>query len=283
LDTNSIRRYYEENTRLFLRFVPTPGTYTIHRALWADGVATQNQALNYSNELLLTEILSHAQQHSLERLQILDLGCGVGGSLFYLLTRLTTPAFGTGITLSGTQAHIARQRAQQAGMADKCNFIEGDFQSVPIAGNVDAVYSIEAFVHSTHPEKYLSEVARLLKPNGKLILCDDYLADRALDSSDRRWLDAYQDGWFVPNVKTISHLTELARTHNLHLVSNRHLTPYLRLRALPNFFAEFLLAIGKLIPRFHAIVPSMLGSMALQQCLKMGIVEYHFLVFEKLG
>ena len=283
MDTHSIRRYYEENTRLFLRFVPTPGTYTIHRALWADGVTTLNQALNYSNELLLAEILSHTQSQSLERLQILDLGCGVGGSLFYLLTRLTMPTIGTGITLSGTQANIARQRAQQVGVIDKCNFIEGDFQSVPISGNIDIVYSIEAFVHSTHSEKYLSEVARLLKPNGKLILCDDYLANRSLDSSEQRWLNAYQDGWFVPNVKTISHLEELARAHNLRLVSNRHLTPYLRLRALPNFLAEFLLAIGKLIPRFHTIVPSMLGSMALQQCLKMGIVEYHWLVFEKLG
>ena len=278
MDTPSIRRYYEQNTRLFLRFVPTTGTYTIHRALWANGVRTQTEALNYSNDLL-TQELGRIKPMS-ERLRILDLGCGVGGSLFYTLTRLPN-SLGIGLTLSGTQARIARQRAHQLGVSDRCTFIEGDFQAVPLVSQFDAIYSIEAFVHATHPEKYFGEVACLLKPFGKLILCDDFLSDRTLDDSERRWLDAYQTGWHVPNVKTISAIQEIAEAHGLRLMSNRNLTPLLRLRALPDPLATFIRAIGERLPARHAIVPSMLGSMALQQCLKLGIVEHHFLVFEK--
>jgi hypothetical protein len=53
------------------------------------------------------------------------------------------------------------------------------------------------------------------------------------------------------------------------------------LRALPDVPARVLRTIGEKIPARHPIVPSMLGSLALQQCLKMGIVEYRMLVFAR--
>jgi hypothetical protein len=39
--------------------------------------------------------------------------------------------------------------------------------------------------------------------------------------------------------------------------------------------------IGEKLRQDHPIVPSMLGSMALQQCLKAGWIEYRWMVFEK--
>ena len=76
-------------------------------------------------------------------------------------------------------------------------------------------------------------------------------------------------------------VTTWAEKYNLRLVRNDELTPYLHLRNLPDLLARAILFIGNLLPIKHAILPSMLGSMALQQCLHMGIVEYRFLVFEK--
>jgi hypothetical protein len=73
----------------------------------------------------------------------------------------------------------------------------------------------------------------------------------------------------------------MAQQSGLLLVRNTDLTPYLRLRALPAGLASALLTLGRLIPLRHAILPSMLGSLALQQCLSQGWIEYHFLVFEK--
>jgi hypothetical protein len=54
------------------------------------------------------------------------------------------------------------------------------------------------------------------------------------------------------------------------------------LRNLPDSLASTLLFLGEKIPIKHAIMPSMLGSMALQQCLHMKVVEYRMLVFEKI-
>ncbi|MBL8092472.1 MAG: hypothetical protein JNJ43_19215 [Anaerolineales bacterium] len=76
---------------------------------------------------------------------------------------------------------------------------------------------------------------------------------------------------------------EFANKNSLNLIKNEELTSYLRLRNLPDAIASTLLFLGNHLPIKHAILPSMLGSMALQQCLFMKIIEYRFFVFEKLG
>lgn len=273
LNTRAIQNYYEQNTRLFLRFAPN-ASLTIHRALWADGVTTHPQALNYSNDLIRAEIESLA----LPRARLLDLGCGVGASLNYLLSRLSMPTRGVGLTISEAQAQIARAHSSA-----NCHFVQADFQAIPLNGEFDVAYSIEAFCHAVDPARYF-QVERLLAPAGRLILVDDFLSDRvaqSLNANERRWLAAYQIGWHVPNVHTVAVNETLARENGLRLVRQIHLTPYLKLRALPDLPARLLRAIGKKIPARHPIVSSMLGSLALQQCLKMGIVDYRFLVFEK--
>ena len=74
---------------------------------------------------------------------------------------------------------------------------------------------------------------------------------------------------------------ELAQACGLHLRREIDLTPHLRLRALPDGLASTLLYLGERLPVRHAILPSMLGSMALQQCLKMGWIRYRLMSFEK--
>ena len=74
---------------------------------------------------------------------------------------------------------------------------------------------------------------------------------------------------------------EFARELGLTLRETKLLTPQLRLRALPDFLARFVLWLGNKLPHNHPIVPSMLGSIALQQCLQAGWIEYRWLVFEK--
>ena len=129
---------------------------------------------------------------------------------------------------------------------------------------------------------YLEQVARVLKSGGRLILCDDFRAAREpRNENERAWLDAYQRGWYVPQLQTVARVENLAARAGLRLCVNRALTPFLKLRALPDVIARTLYAVGARLPVQHPIAPSMLGSMALQQCLKMGLVEYRWLVFER--
>lgn len=279
ITTDSVRTYYDQNTNLFLKFSSATKAQNIHRSLWMKNVKTLDDALNVSNALIQAEIESVAPTQA----RIADLGCGVGASLFYIYPRLQEPASTLGLTLSPVQAKLARESVKLLGLENQILFAEGDFTSVPLANNLDAVYSVEAVCHAVDPEKYFSEASRLLRNGGKLILVDDYQTSNPLSDAESKWLKAYIDGWYVPGVRTVEQITAWAEKYNLRLVKNDELTSYLRLRNLPDIIARIILLIGNLLPIKHAILPSMLGSMALQQCLHMGIVEYRFLVFEKLG
>lgn len=279
ITTDSVRTYYDENTNLFLKFSGHKKAQNIHRTLWMQDTKTLEDALNKSNALIKAEIESVAQKDA----RIADLGCGVGASLFYIHPRLQSPAPALGLTLSPVQARLAQESANQLGLQDQIKFAEGDFTSVPLpSGSLDAVYSVEAVCHAVDPEKYFKEAGRLLRKGGKLILVDDYQATRPFNPSEQKWLDAYIKGWYVPGVRTVQQTINFADKYQLQIQKNDELTPYLRLRNLPDFLANALLFLGEKLPIKHAIVPSMLGSMALQQCLHMKVVEYRMLVFEKI-
>jgi len=275
---DAIRAYYDKNTQLFLAFNRASKAENIHRSLWLDGIRTREEALNASNELIRAEIEAAAPR----RAHIADLGCGVGASLFYLLPRLQDPQPAVGLTLSPLQAQLAKQFARQAHLAGQALFVEGDFTLAPLAGGrFDAVYSVEAVVHAPQPQNYFHEASRLLRKGGKLILIDDYLVNRPLSRQETLWRNAYIQGWHVPGVITTEQANAFAAASSLRLTQNRNLTPHLRLRNLPNALAQTLLLFGRRVPINHPILPSMLGSMALQQCLSMNVIEYRLLVFEK--
>jgi cyclopropane fatty-acyl-phospholipid synthase-like methyltransferase len=286
--TQSIRRYYEQNTRLFFSLGGSSRAYSIHRALWMDGVATLDDALLTCNRLLLAEAQSVV---AVSRLHLVDLGCGIGGTLFYLLERLQGSAIGVGLTISPLQAQLARRRSRQLALDGECLFVEADFLASPLALGSDMVYSVEAFVHAASPQRYFDEAARLLRPGGRLVLVDDFLAESpapaqsspSREPAPQRWLEAYRQGWHVPNLCTAEQAIRLAEACSLHLRQETDLTPHLRLRTLPEGLASLLLKVGKRLPVRHAILPSMLGSLALQQCLKMGWISYRLLSFEKQG
>jgi hypothetical protein len=73
-----VETYYDRNTSRFLKYDPHYGTYGIHREVWGNGVVTPQDAFNFVNLSILNLIKKHQSEF------IIDLGCGVGGSLFYL-------------------------------------------------------------------------------------------------------------------------------------------------------------------------------------------------------
>jgi tocopherol O-methyltransferase len=100
---------------------------------------------------------------------ILDVGCGIGGSSLYLADKFAAEV--TGITLSNVQAARARERAINAGLEDKAHFQVANALSMPFADDsFDLVWSLESGEHMPDKEKFLAECYRVLKPGGKFLL-----------------------------------------------------------------------------------------------------------------
>lgn len=274
-----VRTYYEQNTRLFLLFGSSRKAQNIHRGLWIDGTKTLAQALDHTNERIRAEIENVVP----ERARLADLGCGVGAGLLYMFPRLTKPEYAVGVTLSPLQARLANESAKELRLDDRILFAESDFSCMPLEnGSLDAAYAVESLVHAPDPESVFCEASRLLRTGGRLLVLDDCRAARTLSPPEEAWLDAFIRGWHVPGVRSAEQFQSIAKRYELQLVKNEDFTPFLRLRNLPNAIAELFRFLGSSLPIRHAILPSMLGSMALQQCLHSRIIEYRFLVFEKI-
>jgi tocopherol O-methyltransferase len=277
--SRSVRQYYEQNTRLFLSHGRQSSTRTIHRAVWAPGVSDHQGALNYTNQLIFTHLLELAEDNPGKTIRAADLGCGVGGSLFYLSSRMPASFWGLGLTISPSQAKLARRHADKLNLQQRCAFIEADFQRLPLAGGLEAAFSIEAFAHAPDPKGFLREASRLLGSQGRLMLCDDFQTGQG--EEDNFWLQAFRSGWRVPGLRSAEQVEEMARGSGLVLKKELDLTPYLRLSAVPSWMARRIVGAGARLK--HLYWQSISGGTALQQCLKRGLLSYRFLVFDNIG
>jgi cyclopropane fatty-acyl-phospholipid synthase-like methyltransferase len=272
--TEQVRCYYDNNAAAFERL--GQGGASIHRAVWGPGVTTRDAAHHYVDELILTALPAEVDRPS-----IVDLGCGVGASLLYLADRLDLR--GEGLTISPRQAERAAALVGAAGLAGRVRCREGDFLAVPddLIGRADLVFSIEAFVHSPDAERYLHQAARVLRPGGTLVICDDFLTSADPPASARavRWLDEFRAGWRVGSLVTVDHLAAMAAGHGLALIGDRDLTPALELRRPRDRWISAIVMLGGSLRPRGEYWRSLVGGNALQLALIHGLLTYRLLEF----
>lgn len=141
-------------------------------------------------------IFKHLQLDQLASGQVADLGCGIGAVSRFgseLFPQLDFHA----MTLSAGQVAEARQRHTTQRVTYYC----GDYHAVPLPdATLDGVFYLESLCHSRRPEEALAEAARLLKPGGRIVLTDGYLARPLKETSPvfRYVVDGVAHNWAVP-------------------------------------------------------------------------------------
>jgi 27-O-demethylrifamycin SV methyltransferase len=133
----------------------------------------------------LTQAMIDAAQLS-SGLELLDVGCGTGAPACRL-----AGAFGvrvTGITTSETGIQAARARAAAQGLSELTAFEPRDGMSngFPDA-SFDRVWVLESSHLMRDREALISECARVLRPGGRMVLCDIILR-RPMDLAEVRRL-----------------------------------------------------------------------------------------------
>jgi tocopherol O-methyltransferase len=135
---------------------------------------------------------------------IIDVGCGIGGSTLHLAQKYGSKA--TGITLSPVQASRGQERAIAAGLDGQVSFAVANALEMPFEDDTfDLVWSLESGEHMPDKAKFLSECYRVLKPGGKMIFAT--------------WCHRETDSWagdLTPS--EVAHLKEIYRVYCLPYV-----------------------------------------------------------------
>ncbi len=105
--------------------------------------------------------------------KVLEVSCGHGGGASYL-TRTFTPASYTGLDLNPAGIAFCRSRHHLPGL----DFVRGDAEDLPFPDeSFDIVVNVEASHSYPHFPVFLTEVARVLKADGRFLYTDTRIRD----------------------------------------------------------------------------------------------------------
>lgn len=109
------------------------------------------------------------------RFDLLDVGCGTG-TFSAMLAASPLEARIVGLDYAPSMCEVAAEKARSAGLdGDAPHFVAADSEHLPFAdGSFDAITCSNSFHHYPHQQKVITEMRRVLRPGGRLLLIDGF-------------------------------------------------------------------------------------------------------------
>jgi cyclopropane-fatty-acyl-phospholipid synthase len=153
---NNVHAHYDLGNDLFELMLDPTMTYSC--AYWERSGMTLEEAQQAKIRHICEKIGLRADDH------VLEIGCGWGGFAIQAATEYGCRV--TGLTLSPSQAALARERVAAAGLNDRIEIREQDYRLTE--GRFSRIASIEMFeaIGLAEYANYFSAIDRLLTPGG---------------------------------------------------------------------------------------------------------------------
>lgn len=142
--------------------------------------------------------------------KVVDLGCGMGGSMKYGLQRFPKLSM-LGVTLSDFQVNFGNQFIKDyPGL-----IVKEDFTKLSINDHcIDGAIAVESFCHSGHNRQAFKEAYRILKPGASLVIADAFLKQNEKDlRGSSQWI--YNNlcaSWSLKGLKSIKQVESILKS-----------------------------------------------------------------------
>lgn len=164
-----IIEYYDKSEDSYRTAWDLNNSLAMHYGYKDDNVKSFAESLMKMNEVMMKA----AEIKSTDK--VLDAGCGVGGTSIYLALNARCEVYG--ITLSSKQVNTATENARRKKVDNLVRFREMDYCKTDFPDHsFDVVLGCESVCHALNKEDFIKEAYRLLKPSGRLLICDGFVA-----------------------------------------------------------------------------------------------------------
>jgi len=184
---------------------------------------TGTESLDAAEEAMLALYGERAELKDGQR--ILELGCGWGSLTLWMAERFPNSRI-TGVSNSRTQREHILAHAAARGLAN-VEILTADVNRLDLAPETyDRCVSIEMFEHVRNYEALTSNIARWLKPGGKLfvhIFCHRSLMYPFQTEGEDNWMGRwFFTGGLMPSADTLLHFQGSLRIEQRWVLSGRH-------------------------------------------------------------
>jgi cyclopropane-fatty-acyl-phospholipid synthase len=157
---SNVKHHYDLSGELYRLFLDEDMQYSC--AYFADPAMTLEQAQLAKRRHIAAKLMLRPD------LSVLDIGSGWGGLGLYLARNFDVDVLG--VTLSDEQHAVATDRAHREGLDDRVHFEIRDYRR--LQERFDRIVSVGMFEHVglNHYRTYFDQAARLLKPDGVMLL-----------------------------------------------------------------------------------------------------------------
>ena len=266
----------EEHYRMWWKMEKSMG---LHYGVWDENTKTLDQSVINLNKQLsnLVEIGSGSK--------VLDAGCGVGGSSFYLAKQFDCAT--TGITLSEKQVNTATKFAKDLGLENNCKFRQCSYTETPFEnGSFDFCWAIESFGSAIKKEDFFKEMHRILNTQGKILIADTF---KSFPFPIEEHTDMQQmlNPWAISDILSKQELVEMANQFGFHLITERDVTAQIRKSVDRMYYASIAGMIGTKIYNFFKDASRFSkihykSGLAQKKTYKEGKWKYLLFAFEKV-
>ncbi|MCO5560860.1 hypothetical protein L7F22_014480 [Adiantum nelumboides] len=220
--------------------------------------------------------------------KIIDVGCGIGGSSRYFARKYGAEV--VGITLSPYQVQRSTELTSAAGLSSKVSFQVADALNQPFPDeHFDFVWSLECGEHVPDKEKFMSELARITKPGGQILIvtcCHRELSpgEESLKPWEQELLDKLYKAYYFPAWCAPSKYVELAETMGLQDIRSADWTKHITLFWPAVIVSAFTLkGMISFLKSGWTPIKRALALMSMMKGFNSGLMKYALITARKLS